>query len=134
MWNTGLSKELHGPSTLVWCNIPNFIKRQFGALIQNLHKPGIRNSIKRNALRILQEIEIPKRYMGEVMNGCFQYVESPKKAVAIKAFSQTVLGNLAKLNPDILPEIKLLVEDQLPNQTAAFKSRADHLLKSFEKL
>jgi len=113
---------------------PEFIKKHFGALIKNLHKPGIHNSIKRNTVRILQEIEIPEIYQGEVMNLCFQYVESPTEAVAVKAFALTVLGNLAKLYPEILPEIKLLIEEQLPHQTAAFRSRAKHLMKSFEKL
>jgi len=111
-----------------------FIKKHFGALIKNLHKPGIHNAIKRNTLYILQEIEIPEKYQGEVMHRCFQYVASPTEAIAIKAYSLTVLGYLAKLYPEILPEIKWLIEKQLPNQTSAFKSRAKHLLKSFENL
>jgi len=40
------------------------------------------------------------------MDICFRCVASPKEAVAVKAFSLTVLGNLAKLYPEILPEIK----------------------------
>ena len=98
-------------------------------MIKNLYKPAIHDAIKRNTVRILQHIDIPKKHQGEVMNTCFQYVASPTEAVAIKAFSLTILGNLAKLYPDIWPEIKLLVEEQLPNQTAAFKSRAARLLK-----
>ncbi len=58
------------------------------------------------------------------MDICFNYVASPKEAVAIKAFSLIVLGNLGKLYPGILLEIKLLIKEQLPTQTAAFKSRA----------
>jgi hypothetical protein len=61
------------------------------------------------------------------MQICFSYVESPTEAVAIKAFSLTVLHNLSKQYPQILPEIKLLIEAQLPYQTAAFKSRARKL-------
>lgn len=113
---------------------PEFIKKQFGALVNNLHKPGIHNAVKRNTLHILQGIEIPEKYQGEVMNLCFQYVESPTEAIATKAYSLTVLGNLAKLYPEILPEIKLMIDKQLPNQRAAFKSRAKRLLKSIEKL
>lgn len=123
-WPMGYCVEQH----------PGFIKKHFGALIQNLHKPGIHNSIKRNTVRILEVIEIPEKYQGEVMNCCFQYLESPTEAVAVKAFSLTVLGKLAKFYPEILPEIKLLIEEYSPNQTAAFKSRAKHLLKAFEKL
>jgi hypothetical protein len=113
---------------------PIFIKKRLGELIQNLQKPGLHNAIKRHTVRILMNIEIPEKYQGEVMTICFQFVESPTEAVAIKAFSLKVLGNLAKAYPDILPEIKLLIEEQLPNQTAAFKSSAKHLLQSFEKL
>lgn len=111
---------------------PHFIKKRFGELIKNLYKPALHDAIKRNTVRILQEMDVPKKYQGEVMNICFQYVESPTEAVAIKAFSLTVLGNLSKLYPEILPEIKLLIEEQLPNQTAAFKSRARRILQSIE--
>ena len=65
------------------------------------------------------------------MDICFQYLQSPKEAVAIKAFSLTVLGKLANKYPEIIPEIKLLIEEQLPQQTAAFKSRAKAFMKKF---
>jgi hypothetical protein len=58
------------------------------------------------------------------MELCFQYLASPSVAVAIKAFSLTVLNNLSKKYPEIISEIKLLIEEQLPHQSAAFKSRA----------
>ena len=107
---------------------PGFIKKQFGKLVSNLKRPNLHDAIKRNTIRLLQYVEIPKKYQGEVMNICFAFVEAPKEAVAIKAFSLTVLGQLAKSYPEILPEIKLLIEEQLPQQTAAFKSRAKKLL------
>lgn len=58
------------------------------------------------------------------MDLCFRYVASPTEAVATKVFSLTILSNLATLYPEILPEIILLIEEQLVHQTAAFKSRA----------
>lgn len=45
------------------------------------------------------------------MDICFNYIASPTEAVAIKAFSLTVLSNLAAIYPEILPEIKLLIEE-----------------------
>ncbi|MEO6732682.1 MAG: hypothetical protein ABIN01_15785 [Ferruginibacter sp.] len=118
---------------LSYCVIahPELIKKKFGELIGNLYKPGLHDAIKRNTVRLLQEIDIPKKYQGEIMNICFSYLESPTEAVAVKAFSLTVLANLAKLYPEILPEIKLMIEEQLPHQTAAFKSRAKYCLKQF---
>ena len=114
---------------LSYCVIahPEFIKKNFYRLIKNLYKPNLHDSIKRNTIRLLQHVAIPKKFQGEVMQICFDYVASPTEAVAIKAFSLTVLGNLSKQYPEILPEIKLLIEEQWPNQTAAFKSRAKKL-------
>jgi hypothetical protein len=57
------------------------------------------------------------------MNTCFKFLESPTEALAVKVFSMTVLVNLAKQYPEIVPEIKILIEDQLPHQSAGFKSR-----------
>ena len=111
---------------------PELIKKNFRKLLNNLQQPNLHNAIKRNTVRLLQYVDIPKKLQGQVMDICFGYVASPKEAVAIKAFSLTILGNLAKLYPEILPEIKLLIEEQLPNQTAAFKSRAKHFLKELQ--
>ncbi len=118
---------------LSYCAIahPSFIKKNFEKLINNLAKPDLHNSIKRNTIRLLQQIEIPEKLEGVVMEICFNYVESPKEAVANKAFSLTILGKLAKKYPEIIPEIKLLIEEQLMHQSAAFKSRAKQILKEF---
>jgi hypothetical protein len=110
---------------------PVFIKANLDKLIKNLQKPNLHNAIKRNSIRLLQYVDIPEKYQGAVMNCCFDYVDNPKEAVAVKAFSLTVLGNLAKQYPEIVTEIKLLIADQLPNQTAAFKSRAGVLMRQF---
>lgn len=109
---------------------PQFIKTNFARLLKNLQKPNLHDSVKRNSIRLLQHVDIPEKYKGDVMNICFQYLEKPGEAVAIKAFSLTVLSNLAKQYPEIIPEVKILIEDQLPHQTAAFKVRAKAFLKA----
>ncbi|HRO47087.1 hypothetical protein [Agriterribacter sp.] len=112
---------------------PGLIKKHLKKIIHNLKKPGIHNAVKRNTVRLLQEIDIPKPLHGEVMATCFAYVADPKEAVAVKAFSLGVLGRLARQYPAIIPEIKLLIEEQLPHQTAAFASRAKSILKEMKE-
>ena len=118
---------------LSYCAIahPEFMQNNFAKLISNLQKPSLHDSVKRNTLRLLQHIDIPERYEGEIMDTCFKYVESPTEAVAIKAFALTVLGKLSRKYPEIIPEIKIIIEDQLTHQTAGFKSRANKLLQQF---
>lgn len=108
---------------------PELITPHYPRLIAHLQKPGLHDSVKRNAVRLLQFVDIPEQYQGDIMNLCFQYLENPAEAVAIKAFSLTVLSNLAKQYPEIIPEVKILIEHQLPHQTAAFKVRAKAFLK-----
>ena len=85
-------------------------------------------------LRLMQEIELPEAYHGEIMDMCFTYLESPKESLAVKVFSMSVLGNLTKYYPEIKTELKLIIEEQLPHQSAGFKSRAKQVLKQLEKL
>ncbi len=108
---------------------PSLMKKNMGRLVRNLQKPNIHNSVKRNTLRFLQVTDVPLKYEGTIMNTCFEYIENPKEAVAIKAFSLTILSRLAKKYPEIISEIKLLIKEQAPVQTAAFTSRAKKILK-----
>ena len=57
-------------------------------------------SIKRNTIRLLQHVSIPKKIEGEVMGVCFGYLADPDEMVAIKAFSLTVLQKLSKKYPE----------------------------------
>ena len=72
-----------------------------------------------------------KKFHGQVMDVCFRYFSSPTEAIAIKAFSITVLQKLAKLYPEIINEIKLVIEERWDYETPAFKVRAKKLLKEF---
>ena len=118
---------------LSYCAIahPAFMNKNFEKLINNLRKPHLHNSIKRNTVRILQEVQIPEKLEGPVMEICFDYMASPKETVAVKAFSLSVLGRLAKKYPEIIPEITLLIEQQINHQSAAFKSKAKKFMKGF---
>lgn len=120
---------------LSYCVIdyPSFINKHWKALINNLKKPGLHNAVKRNSIRLMQDLEIPEKFHGEIMDICFRFLESPTEALAVKVFSMSVLGNLAALYPDIKPELKLVIEEQLPHQTAGFKSRAKKVLKMLKK-
>jgi hypothetical protein len=111
-------------------NYPALFNKKYTLLLGHLYKSGLHDSIKRNAVRLLQFVAVPEQYQGEVMNICFQYLEDPAVTVGVKAFSLTVLSNLAKQYPEIIPEVKILIEDQLPRQTAAFHVRAKAFLKA----
>ena len=107
---------------------PEMITPHIKDLISVLHKKNVHDAVIRNSVRVLQEIDIPEDYHGEVMDACFRFIEIPSTPVAIKAFSLTILFNLSKYYPEIQPELKLIIEDCWEHETAAFKSRAKKIL------
>jgi hypothetical protein len=108
---------------------PNLIQKNFSKLLRNLNKKGLHDAVKRNSIRLLQYVNIPQKFHGQVMDICFQYISSPSEAVAVKAFSITVLENLARQYPEILNELKLVIEERWDYETVAFKTRAKKLFK-----
>jgi hypothetical protein len=111
---------------------PELIRKHLGKLIKNLQKKDLHDAVKRNTVRMLQEIPIPARLHGELMNVCFQFIESPTEAVAIKAFSLTILNNFVPLYPDIKNELKLIIEERWEHESAAFRSRAGKILQKLK--
>jgi len=111
-------------------NHPELIRRHLGKLIKNLEKKGLHDSVKRNSVRILRDLDIPERYHGQVMNTCFRFIESPDEAVAIKAFSLIILEKLLPQYPDIKNELKLIIEERWEYEKPAFRGRAKKILKN----
>ena len=113
---------------------PVFIGKHWKELISNLKKPHLHAAVKRNSVRLLQDIDIPKKHHGKIMTICFSYLEAPAETLAVKVFSMTVLAKLANQYPETISELKYLIHDQLPHQTAGFISRAKKVLKALEKV
>ena len=107
---------------------PEMIGPYFKPLLDNLDKKGIHVAVVRNTIRLLQDVEIPRKYHGRVMSRCFEYVALPETPIAVKAFSLTVLETLSKTYPDILPELKLLIEGQWDQAPPAFRVRARRIM------
>ena len=112
---------------------PQLMHDHFSELINKMKKPGVHDAVKRNAAKLLSLVPIPEEHEGEIMDWCFKTIEDPEEPVAVKAFSLSILGNLSEKYPDIIPEIKLLIEEQLPGARPGFKARAKMVLKQMNK-
>lgn len=111
---------------------PFLIERHYNTILKMVAKPGVHNAVKRNIVRLLQFVEVPGKYQGKVIDMCFALMD-PKEPIAVRAFSMTVLGNLAGRHPDLKKELRLVIEDQLPYGSAGFVGRAKKVLKQLEK-
>lgn len=113
---------------------PNLIKPHLKKILTNVMKPGQHDAVKRNTIRLLQYIDIPKSLQGLAADVCFQLLSDIKEPVAIRAFSITVLSKLALEQPDLKNELIPIIEQQLPYSSAAFVSRARKALKELKTL
>lgn len=112
---------------------PHLIQPYLKELIEQLSKKDKHNAVIRNTVRILQDIEIPKKYHGKLMNCCFSFIELPNTPVAIKAFSLAILFNLSTIYPEIKHELMVVIEDNLPHAAPAFKNRGNKILLQLKK-
>ena len=129
-----ISQRAGWPLSYVVEKHPALVQKHLRAILKNLRQPNLHEAVKRNTVRILQFVDVPKALQGEVLNTCFDYITDPKEKPAIKAFSMTVVDNLSKSFPDINNELRLVIETQWDNETAAFRARAKKILKRMKSI
>ncbi len=112
---------------------PHLVKKHLPRFVKLLTNNKNHNAVKRNIVRLLQVVEIPEQLHGHVMDICFRFVADVEEAVAVKAFSLTILENLSQQYPEILNELKVIIEERWNYETPAFHSRAKKILAKIDK-
>ena len=109
-------------------NHPDIIQSYLSAILDNLQNP-IHVAVKRNSLRILQNVDLPEDLLGLAADLCFGFLNDTKEAVAVRVFAMQVCYNICVREPELAPELKAIIEDFYPHGTAGFKSRGRKILK-----
>lgn len=114
---------------------PELVPPYFEKMILNLRTPKLIDAIKRNTLRVIAELDpqLPEELTGHALDICFDFLISTKEAVATKVHAMQVIYNLCKNEPELLNELKMVIEDQMDYSSAGFKSRGKKLLKAISK-
>ncbi|HEU5292662.1 MAG TPA: hypothetical protein VFU05_18565 [Cyclobacteriaceae bacterium] len=107
---------------------PKLVNPHLKSILKMLDRKDAHVAVKRNIMRLLQDIEIPKQLYGTLIDRCFASMD-PKETIAVRVFSMSVLANIAMHEPDLKKELKIIIEDQLPYASAGFLSRARKVLK-----
>ncbi len=108
---------------------PDLITPWLSKVVRRAGEKDIHDAVKRNVVRTLQFVKIPRSLQGRVANLCFDFLQNVKEPVAVKAFSMTVLANIAADEPYLKQEIKLVIEQMLPYGSAGILSRGKKVLK-----
>ncbi len=108
---------------------PELLEPHLDTLVKRMQEPDVHIAVKRNVVRVLQNLDIPEHLHGPVMNICFDLLADPNEAVAVRVFSMTVLDNLSMTYPEIRQELVAIIKDQMElGCTAAFRARAKTVL------
>ncbi len=107
---------------------PVLVKPYFNVLIKQLERDDAHVAVKRNVARLLQFVDIPKRYEGRIFDACYNLLADPAEPVAVRVFSMTVAAKVAKDSPELLDELRLIATKYPQAATAGFRSRARHVL------
>lgn len=106
----------------------------YSKLILNLKNKNLHNGVKRNTLRLFQDYSVPKKHETFMLDKCYEYITNPKEAIAVRAFAITVVFNISKQFPELLNELKLVLEEiNKPEEGPGIKSKVKNTLKNIEK-
>ena len=109
-------------------NAPELMAPWLPVLVARLREPGIHDAVKRNVLNVFESVEAPDTLYEELADLCFGYLAHPQEAIAIRCASMTILEQVCRKIPELKPELRLLLEDQLDHSSAGFQSRARKML------
>jgi hypothetical protein len=102
---------------------PQLIAPWLPALLKKMREPGVHDALKRNVVRILECIDIPKPLLGTVVSLCFEYLDSVEAPIAVKAYSMSVLQRVAEQEPDLKHELQAAIELMIPYVAPALQAR-----------
>lgn len=101
---------------------PELLNPYLSRILEATTKEGYHDGVYRNCFRVLSRRKIPNDLHELAIDSAFTHFENKKNAVAIRAFSMKVLGDLLGKYPDVAQELVLMIEEELPHGTSGFKS------------
>jgi hypothetical protein len=97
---------------------PLLIEPFLEQMLLNLKTPQ-HDAILRNTMRVIHALpSIPVAVEGLTVDAAFRFLEDPSVSIAIRMFSMRILGKMCKKEPDLKPELRILLEDILENEKA----------------
>ena len=107
---------------------PELLAPYLTKLVDQLPRSDAHTAVKRNVVRLLQYVDIPKRLAGRVYSHCLDLIADPGETIAVRAFSMTVAAKIAKGEPALLDELRLVISQNMAGASAGIRSRARKIL------
>ena len=109
---------------------PKLTRPHLKKLLDQLERDDVHDAVKRNVVRLLQYVEIPEKLLGRVYAHCVDLVDDLDAPIAVRVFALSAATRIARSEPDLQRELRLVVKKHLPYATAAFRVRAREILSA----
>jgi len=103
-------------------------------MLDKLKNP-IHVAVKRNTMKILADMKLTlnEEQFGRAVAFAFDYLEDHKEAIAPKAHAMMFLWNACAQEPFFMPELKLLLEENIRYGSVGIKARARKIIIKIDK-
>ncbi|MFN8277525.1 MAG: hypothetical protein U0T84_08585 [Chitinophagales bacterium] len=108
---------------------PWLVRKHLPALIENLELPQLHPAIKRNTLRLLQQLPIPEDNQARLFDCCLGFLHSNEEPIAVKVFAMSVAGNICVQQKELRHELVHLIQEQFAHSSKGFQAKARITLK-----
>ncbi len=96
--------------------------------------PGLKHDgMKRHSLRMIARSDIPDEQTGELMNICFEWLQSVHEAIAAKVYCIDILYRLSQTEPDLKTELADSIEWRLNEGSPGFRNHGAKVLAKLYK-
>lgn len=113
---------------------PELIQPYLEKMLHKTQEKNIHVAVKRNVLRILENVTVPEKLTGMSATICFDFLADRKEPIAVRVFAMSVLAQIAKKESGLKEEIRLLVKENMEEEKPAFKARGRKVLAQLEKI
>ena len=111
---------------------PFLFNKHVATLVEIMNSKTCHVAVKRCATQSLEGMEIPEDLEGLAYDYGMSILTDPNEAIAVKAYCIQILQNIADKFPELKQELIQVVEDRMPFETPAFRSRGKRMLKHFQ--
>lgn len=127
-----LAQRAAWPLSYLVIEHPKLLTPYFERFLKKLEDPKVHPAIPRNIFRVLQEIEIPEKYQGILIDKTFKIIMNETETAAVRAFAITVAAKISKGYPELQAELLILLKElrllpQLPSMTSRVKKALKEL-------
>jgi hypothetical protein len=113
---------------------PVLLRPWLRRLVKKMMEPGVHDAVKRNVVKALLSAEIPRPLLGTVVTFCFDELSSPAGPIAVRAYSMMLLASFAEREPDLRRELRITVEQLMPNGGPGLRACGKNVLKRLSVL